>query len=498
MSRITNLFITILIFAVSFSGVDGRPYLKIQNIQSGSYPYITVEVSVTNVKPIENLTSRDFEIYENGWKVGFYNLTSVAGRGEPKKIALLVDSSHSLTSQEFDTQMEGVRGFIRSLNTDDKVSIISFSDTVEIHCGYTSSKDQALDCLDKIKQKGKNTVLYDAIKTGINISSEEPNLRSYIIVFTDGKEEKSRIVPGTLKELVKNMRLPVYVIGTGSKSKLNELAMLSQLSGGEVFFSGNLSTIGKIYLLLSDILNKNYVIRYLSQADFTSINNRASLEVRFSNGQLSDQDVADFYYSTSILSYLTRLASKDLWNERVVLFFSGFLLLLILSFIFGRVSSGAVRKVKEVKEVKVVHTDKAGVDKEPVKEEQPTPKRNQKLPENEEISEKTSEAIELPENYIHGYFVEKSGLNPGKKYQIKFNKTTIGHGENNHIILDDPTVSYNHARVDFKRGQFYIYDLISEYGVYINGKKLLRPRAIHDFDEIELGKTVLMFRRASG
>jgi len=494
MSRITTLFITILIFVASFSGVDGRPYLKIQNIQSDSYPYITVEVSVTNVKPIENLTSRDFEIYENGWKVGFYNLTSVTGRGEPKKIALLVDSSHSLSSQEFDTQMEGVQGFIRSLNADDKVSIISFNDSVEIHCGFTSSKEQALDCLDKIKQKGKNTVLFDAIKTGINISSAEPNLRSYIIVFTDGKEEKSRIVPGTLKELVKNMRLPVYVIGTGRKSNLNELAMLSQLSGGEVFFSGNLSTIGKIYLLLSDILNKNYVIRYLSQADFTSLNNRASLEVRFSNGQLSDQDVADFHYSTSILSYLSKLASRDLWNERVVLFFSGFLVLLILSFIFGRVS-GSARKTKEIK---VIHNVSPGVEKEPVKEEQQTPKRNQQLPENEEVSEKASEAIELPENYIHGYFIEKSGFNPGKKYQIKLNKTTIGHGENNHIILDDPTVSYNHARVDYKRGQFYIYDLISEYGVYINGKKLLRPRAIHDFDEIELGKTVLMFRRASG
>jgi len=43
-------------------------------------------------------------------------------------------------------------------------------------------------------------------------------------------------------------------------------------------------------------------------------------------------------------------------------------------------------------------------------------------------------------------------------------------------------------------GGYYLYDLVSDSGTYLNGKKLLRPRLLHDWDEIKAGKTVFIFR----
>jgi pSer/pThr/pTyr-binding forkhead associated (FHA) protein len=39
-----------------------------------------------------------------------------------------------------------------------------------------------------------------------------------------------------------------------------------------------------------------------------------------------------------------------------------------------------------------------------------------------------------------------------------------------------------------------LFDLASEHGTYLNGKKLLRPKYLADWDEIALGRFVFVFR----
>jgi pSer/pThr/pTyr-binding forkhead associated (FHA) protein len=71
---------------------------------------------------------------------------------------------------------------------------------------------------------------------------------------------------------------------------------------------------------------------------------------------------------------------------------------------------------------------------------------------------------------------------------------TIGRGNENIVQINDEYLSGKHARIRRIEGGYYLYDLVSDSGTYLNGKKLLRPRLLHDWDEIRAGKTVFIFR----
>ncbi len=70
---------------------------------------------------------------------------------------------------------------------------------------------------------------------------------------------------------------------------------------------------------------------------------------------------------------------------------------------------------------------------------------------------------------------------------------TIGRHQDNTVVLRDPSLSRFHARIDYKKGKFFIQDLSSSNGVIVNDAKV-RRREIHDFDRLTLGQTVLLFR----
>lgn len=72
---------------------------------------------------------------------------------------------------------------------------------------------------------------------------------------------------------------------------------------------------------------------------------------------------------------------------------------------------------------------------------------------------------------------------------------TIGRSLNNHIALRDTKTSRNHALVrQLGDGKYYLVDLGSANGSYVNGKRVLVPCALADGDEIRVGDTLLAFR----
>ena len=72
---------------------------------------------------------------------------------------------------------------------------------------------------------------------------------------------------------------------------------------------------------------------------------------------------------------------------------------------------------------------------------------------------------------------------------------TIGRSEQNHLILEDDTVSASHAQVYFdeRHRNVCIIDLGSLNGMYLDGLPSLR-NILYDDAKIRLGQTELTFR----
>ncbi len=82
----------------------------------------------------------------------------------------------------------------------------------------------------------------------------------------------------------------------------------------------------------------------------------------------------------------------------------------------------------------------------------------------------------------------------GKSFKLG-NTTNIGRSADNDIVLDDPSVSSEHAKVKFENGKFVLYDLASTNGTYVNGNKITREE-LKDGDTVTLARVQMTFKKA--
>jgi hypothetical protein len=103
--------------------------------------------------------------------------------------------------------------------------------------------------------------------------------------------------------------------------------------------------------------------------------------------------------------------------------------------------------------------------------------------------------VEMPDIlYSQVWLHPKDSNKACEKFRLIRNEITIGSGKENPIQIIDDGVSNKHSRIRRINGGYYLYDLISDTGTYLNGKKILRPKLLHDWDEITIGRDTLIFR----
>ncbi len=96
------------------------------------------------------------------------------------------------------------------------------------------------------------------------------------------------------------------------------------------------------------------------------------------------------------------------------------------------------------------------------------------------------------------WLVPITGIRAGRPFGIAVEGTTIGRDAQNEIVLDDPAISRQHAKVKRepapdKTEQFYIYDLATANGTFVNEQKIVRS-PLKDGDKVRLGETTLVFK----
>jgi len=84
-------------------------------------------------------------------------------------------------------------------------------------------------------------------------------------------------------------------------------------------------------------------------------------------------------------------------------------------------------------------------------------------------------------------------VKPGHKTIIPLRETTtIGRDESNNIVLPDPTISRNHARVVFTNGNWAVEDLGSANGIVVQDRRLARA-ILSPGDTYNIGRTSFRF-----
>jgi adenylate cyclase len=71
---------------------------------------------------------------------------------------------------------------------------------------------------------------------------------------------------------------------------------------------------------------------------------------------------------------------------------------------------------------------------------------------------------------------------------------TVGRGQENDLVLNDQWISRNHAILQTTdTGDFYLIDLGSRNGTFVNGRRVSIPVTLKDADQVTFGKTEVEF-----
>jgi pSer/pThr/pTyr-binding forkhead associated (FHA) protein len=93
----------------------------------------------------------------------------------------------------------------------------------------------------------------------------------------------------------------------------------------------------------------------------------------------------------------------------------------------------------------------------------------------------------------NGLVIVARGPNEGSTYLVEDDAVTVGRHPESNIFLDDITVSRRHSVIERDGDGFRIRDVGSLNGTYVNHDRV-DHKPLHDGDEIQVGRFVLIFR----
>ena len=208
--------------------------IEVRQVDNSNFPHVTVYVSVTdkNGNPIEDLDKTDFNITEidkngNVSNAALNDVYRILGE-DRINVNLVLDASGSMGGGKMGQAKNAASSLLdyMSLDTGDRVEVISFDDYVYLQQDFTSRKELLAAAVDGISAGG-NTALFDAIYAGVYQTYYEKGAKC-VIAFTDGEENCSSYSFDDVVTIAKNTSIPVYIIGIGDYSY--DSSILQQLA----------------------------------------------------------------------------------------------------------------------------------------------------------------------------------------------------------------------------------------------------------------------------
>ena len=242
---------------------------------------LNVRVIDRNNRPINNLTQKDFQVYEDNV---LQEIDSFTKAEVPTNYTMVIDNSGSLRPQ-LEKVIDAGKTIISTNKSDDETSIVRFvgSDKIEIKQEFTSNKTELFDALDNLFIEGGQTAIIDAVYLAAQMTDDyeksknsNDKKRRALILVTDGEDRASFYNEQQLFEVLRESDVQIYVIGfIGDLSKEGGfiskspqakakafLERLANETGGKVYFPNDVSELNGIASDIASELRTQYLVSY--------------------------------------------------------------------------------------------------------------------------------------------------------------------------------------------------------------------------------------------
>src|SRR5665647_2560753 len=251
---------------------------------------ITLAITVQDSKGrfVNNLTQKDFSIFENSKKKPItYFLHDF---GAPLSLTVLLDVSGSMA---LEGKLDECKAALRNLATGllrprDEIALLLFADgQVEVAAKHATDKSEFLKALDKAEAYGQ-TALNDAVGVSPEFATRAKNEKRALLLITDGIENDSQSTPEQALEIARRVDVPIYTIGykiprneqlashkrsTGLTSAgiIETLTKFSQATGGKAWFLNEPTGLASVVQEIKNEQAHQYIIGYTSYQDTSDL-----------------------------------------------------------------------------------------------------------------------------------------------------------------------------------------------------------------------------------
>ncbi len=171
---------------------------------------LNASVTDRHGRAIGGMKPSDFTVYENGTE---RTVTNVVPTQEPFNLVLLLDVSGSV-EERIDFIRKAARDFLNTASPQDRISIISFRDDIQLISDFTTDRQLLSKKLDEIEAGGP-TAFYDALAYVLADPLKKlRGERTAVVVMSDGDDNKSFVpFPALLEALSESGALvyPLYI-----------------------------------------------------------------------------------------------------------------------------------------------------------------------------------------------------------------------------------------------------------------------------------------------
>ena len=256
---------------------------------------VKVPVSIFDEQGLitKNLRKEDFRLWENQSPQEIRSLGIDTGSVS----ALLILDTSPTSKSELSKMKRAAETFIESLEKDDRISLITFDENVNLVIDWTSDTKRIKKALSGIRT-GSRTALYDAMYLAANEQMHGVDGQKAIILFTDCVNNHSRVNFEEAASAVRKSQASFYLVSkpdTVKEQALNawqvaivediykklfdedmngveqyfenrERAMtgLAESTGGRVFYPTSYDAIRGIYSEIARELKNKYYLTYIS------------------------------------------------------------------------------------------------------------------------------------------------------------------------------------------------------------------------------------------
>jgi len=243
---------------------------------------IAVTVQDKGGKFINDLTQKDFTVYENKVKqtITYFKHDFEA----PLSLTVLLDVSGSMAFQDKIKESKDMLRYLITalLRPQDEVSLLIFADgEVEVAVRFSTDRSAFLAELDKTEAYGQ-TALNDAVAVSPEFANKGTKEKRALLLITDGVENDSQTTPDQAVEIARKVDVPIYTIGYKipdseqylSKHKravsltpagiIATLERFSQATGGKAFIINQLGEFAAALREVKRELSHQYILGYTS------------------------------------------------------------------------------------------------------------------------------------------------------------------------------------------------------------------------------------------